>query len=179
MIEELETLTKNSQWSFANGNNGFKGSNQSRSKRKAYVHYQQCVQAANLKFLKSQVVGFTVNFCCGRDPTGDVKVDVDREMLLQRKCSSLDRSDFVVADIHHAPFRDRCCDSVVADPPFSVYNKFKWALDLAKLANKKMLLSHPCTNLKVPGFSRELYFTNSKSIFLRLWWVYTRLEASF
>ena len=178
MTEELQTLSNNRSWSFNNSNNGFKGSNGSKGKRKAYVHYQQCVQTANLKFLKSQVEGFTINFCCGRDPTGDVKVDVDRAMLLQRKRSSLDKSDFVVADIRHAPFRDGCCDSVVADPPFSLYNRFKWALDLAKLANKKMLLSHPCTNLKVPGFSRELWFTNSKSIFLRLWWVYTRAEGS-
>ena len=75
MTEKLETLTKNSQWSFNNRNNGFKGSNSSKSKRKAYVHYQRCVEAANLKFLKSQVGGgFTINFCCGRDPTGDVKV---------------------------------------------------------------------------------------------------------
>lgn len=169
-----ETLRKNKGWSFCSNNYPFKGSNLPSYRRNAFIHYRKCVQAANLTFLRNQVEGLTINFCSGRDPTGDVKVDVDREMLLNRKRTSLDKSDFVVADIRHPPFIDLCCDTILADPPFSLYNHFKWALNLAKLARRKMILSHPCTNLKIAGFNRELYYTNSKSIFLRLWWVFTR-----
>jgi len=52
----------------------------SKKKRRAYSHYQKCTAVANLKFLESQVEGFTINFCCGRDPNGDVKVDIDKKM---------------------------------------------------------------------------------------------------
>ncbi len=149
-----------------------------KNRRRVYEHYAQCIQSCNLAFLKSQVVGFTINFCCGCDPNGDVKVDVDRGMLLERKKGSLDRSDFVVADVKFPPFRGGCCETLIVDPPFSFFNRFKWLLDLARLSTGKVIVSHPGTNLKLPGFGRVLFFTNSNGIFLRLWWVFIKKSAS-
>lgn len=177
MKNKLETLTENPSWSFNTLNKQTKFSKFSKSKRKAFEHYQKCTAAANLSFIKSQIEGFAINFCCGNDPNGDVKVDIDRETLRRQKKESLSNSEYVIADIHYLPFQQKCCDTIICDPPFKLYNRFKWALNLKDLARKKVILSHPCTNLKLRGFSRELFFINSKSIFLRLWWVYTKNEG--
>lgn len=172
-----ETLSKNLSWSFNTLNQTTSSSGLSKEKRKAFRHYQKCIALANLKFLKDHIIGFTINFCCGLDSTGDVLVDVDPKTLRRNKYGSLNDADFVLADIHNLPFRPLCCDTVISDPPFSLYQKFKWILNLKDLARKRVIISHPCTNLKLHGFQRELFFINSKSIFLRLWWVYTRIEV--
>ena len=133
---------------------------------------------SNAKFLSEQSTGFTVNFCCGRDAHGDVRVDVDRAMLYSQKKSVLDGADYVVADVHNPPFIDGCCDSLIIDPPFSLFNRFKWLLNLSRLARSTVIVSHNQINLKLPGFTRECFCINSKSIYLRLWWVFTCKEAS-
>ena len=173
---KTETLSENRTWSFNTLNQGMPFSGLSKKKRTAFQHYQKCTALANLKFLKDHIVGFTVNFCCGLDSTGNVLVDVDRKTLLQNKRGSLNDADYVLADIHNPPFKPLCCDTLISDPPFSLYNKFKWILNAKDLARKRVIISHPCTNLKLHGFQRELFFINSKSIFLRLWWVYTRTQ---
>jgi hypothetical protein len=173
MKKTAETLPQHPTWSFTE-NQDKHWSGLPKHKRQSFQHYQKCISAANYDFLKKQCEGFTINFCCGLDTTGDVKVDIDRETVLRNKRSSLANSDFVVADVRHPPFIPLCCDTLLADPPFSLYARFKWILNLKDLARNKVIISHPCTNLKLAGFTRELYFINSKSIFLRLWWVYTR-----
>ena len=169
---EKDTLTDNPSWSFNTLNS------KSPSRKQAYSHYQKVNAICNLKFLKAKAEGFTLNLCCGRDPTGDVKVDIDLKVLQDCRKGSLDNSDYVLGDIAFLPFRPLSVDTVICDPPFRFYSRFKWVLDLKDLARKKAILSHPCTNLKLSGFSRELYFINSKSLFLRLWWVFTREEVS-
>jgi hypothetical protein len=116
-----QTLSENPDWSFNTLNHKTRGSTLTKTKRRAYRHYQKCTAAANLKFLASQVEGFSINFCCGRDPNGDVKVDLDKKMLHAQKRSSLDTADYVVADIHFFPFRENCCDTLIVDPPFSFF----------------------------------------------------------
>jgi hypothetical protein len=169
-----QKLSAHPTWSFNTINQQQPWSDKTKTERKGYHHYQKCKAIANYKLLKNQVEGFTINFCCGLDTTGDVKVDVDLKTLKQNKRGSLTNSDFVLADIRHLPFIPLCCDTLLSDPPFKLYARFKWILELKDLARKKVIISHPCTNLKLHGFTRELYFINSKSIFLRLWWVYTR-----
>lgn len=167
-------LSNNPTWSFNTANCNIKSSKFNKQKRKAYRHYQKATAVANLKFLKGQAEGYIINFCCGRDPTGNVKVDIDKKMLRAQKKSSLDPAAYVIADIHFYPFRPGCCDTLIIDPPFSFYCRFRWILNIKELTRNKLIISHPCTNLKLQGFRRELFFINSKSLFLRLWWVYSR-----
>ncbi|GAJ16581.1 unnamed protein product, partial [marine sediment metagenome] len=97
-------------------------------------------------------------------------------MLKAQKKSSLDNAEYVIAGINFFPFKEGCCDTLIVDPPFSFYCRFKWILNLVTISRKKVILSHPQVNLKIPKFDRELFFINSKSIFLRLWWVFTKGE---
>jgi len=174
MAKKEQTLTENPTWSFSGQNQKNKFSGKTKDKRRAYQHYQKATSTANLKFLKDTAKGFTINFCCGQDPNGNVKVDIDKKMLRRQKKSTLDKADYIIADVHYYPFIEKCCDTLIIDPPFSLYNRFKWILNIKELTKERVIISHPVTNLKLRGFTRELYFINSKSIFLRLWWVFTR-----
>jgi hypothetical protein len=133
---------------------------------------------ANLEFLASMAIGFTLNICCGADPTGHVKADIDEELLRKLKKIRVDESEYVVCDVMHPPFRDGSFDTVICDPPFKFYNRFKWIQKLADIARKRLILSVPPVNigLNEKVWSRELYYTDNTGIFLRLWWVFTKRE---
>jgi hypothetical protein len=123
-------------------------------------------------------IGYTLNICCGQDPTGDIKADIDGDLLMRLKKTRIDDSDYVVCDLMHPPFRDRSFDTVICDPPFSLYNRFAWIQRLAEIARKRLILCVPPVNISIDEkvWDRELYYTNSTGIFLRLWWIFTRRD---
>jgi tRNA G10 N-methylase Trm11 len=121
-------------------------------------------------------IGFTLNICCGADPTGDVKADIDAELLRHLKNMRIDDAEYVVCDVMHPPFRDDSFDTVICDPPFKFYNKFKWIRQLVDLARKRVILSVPPVNIHLDKtcWEKELYYTETSGIFIRLWWVFTK-----
>jgi hypothetical protein len=135
------------------------------------------VKDANLSFLRDMKIGFTLNICCGNDPTGDVKADIDRELLRKLKKSRLkDNCEYVCCDVKHPPFRDNSFDTVICDPPFSIYNRLMWIIGLANLTRKRLILSSPPLDIKLDKrrWERKLYYIKGNGIFLRLWWVFTK-----
>ncbi len=75
----------------------------------------------------------------------------------------------------HPPFRRQTFDTVICDPPFSYYNKFKWITRLADLARKRFLLSTSANNiyLKESIWDCAIYAMRDR-MFLRLYYCFDR-----
>jgi len=118
----------------------------------------------NRAFLTSRRIGSTLNVCCGTDRTGDLRVDVDPKM-----------SPEIVADVKHLPFRDQAFETVICDPPYSMFARFKWTGELLRVAARRIIISTPSICLHFPRqWDREVFFTDSGHLFMRIWQVFTR-----
>ena len=126
-------------------------------------------------WLRHQKKGSTLNICCGMSRVGDIRADLDRTI-----------DPDIVCDVHYPPFRANSFDTVICDPPFSIYNRFRWLHGLARLVRYRLILSNPSTviNLRRGRWTKTLYATESASgkwtRFLRLWTFFDKipLEAS-
>jgi hypothetical protein len=118
----------------------------------------------NRGFLATQRIGFTLNICCGTDRTGDVLVDVLPSLR-----------PHIVGDLHHPPFRDGSFDTVICDPPFSYFNRWRWLPALASLAKRRVIISTPALMTHLPrGWHRKIYCIDTGHMFMRIWQVWTR-----
>ncbi len=107
---------------------------------------------------------FTLNFPCGMSPVGDIRADILPEL----------KPD-VICDLKHPPFRAGSFDVVICDPPFSLFNRFRWLLPIKDLARSYFLLSTPKLAPLMRGFKREVLWTSVKDkLFLRPWLLYTK-----
>jgi len=126
-------------------------------------------------FLEEMAIGRTLNVCCGMSSVGDVRLDTDPKA---------NRTEY--GDLFNLQYPPRSFDSVICDPPFSYFNKFKWVLRLSDLADKRFIISGPLMNICLPkkNWKRRLFYdsasrsptTGGRRLFLRLWWVFDRLN---
>lgn len=124
----------------------------------------------NRAFLAKEKQGLTLNICCGTDRTGDVLMDVDLKM-----------KPHVQGDLHNPPFRDKAFDTVICDPPFSYFARFKWLMRLTDLARRKIILSTPTIIPHLPkSWHRRIFCTDDGHLFMRIWqvWTHDRLEVA-
>jgi len=118
-------------------------------------------------FAYSLCRGTVLNFPCGRSRIG-LRVDLDRRL----------RPD-VVADLHHPPFRNRSFDTVLCDPPFSMYRTQGWVHNLKRLAKRRLVLSIPLIDIHLgPGWRRSVYVASIHRLFLRMFQVYDNLSEA-
>lgn len=159
-FKRRETLTENPNYSFI---------------QKSGKNYER-VKKANLDFLNEMKIGFTLNICCGQDPIGDVLADIDKNLIYKIKKSRITKKEYVICDVRKPPFRKAAFDTVICDPPFSLYNSFKWIVGLSELAKKRLILCVPQIELSLDSsiWEKELYYIRCGNIFLRLWWVFTK-----
>jgi len=130
----------------------------------------------NIEFLKNFIFGFTLNVCCGSDPSGDIKVDIDSKLLKRMKKEKL-IEEYIVADLRHLPFKPNTFDCIICDPPFSYYNHFDWLLNLWGLTKKRLIISSPPIVFRLPNVeNKELFYIETPSMFMRLWWVIDKKE---
>lgn len=61
------------------------------------------------EFVKSKVVGYSLNVCAGLSPVGDVRVDLDPK-----------KKGVGMADMNKLPFTDNSFDTVISDPPWKI-----------------------------------------------------------
>ncbi len=107
---------------------------------------------------------FTLNFPCGKSQVGDVRADIDPAM-----------NPDVVADVLHPPFVPGSFEFVICDPPYSIFNRFKWMLHVKDLCTKYFLISTPKLCPIMRGFSRVIFATFARDkLFLRPWILYTK-----
>lgn len=127
------------------------------------------------KWLQQITIGKTLNVCCGMSLVGDTRVDID---------PSSNRT--VDGDLFKLPYASRSFDTVICDPPFGYYQRFRWILKLANIADKRLLLSSPAMSIRLSrkNWSRELYYASGNAtrdhprgtLFLRLYWCFDRLN---
>lgn len=116
-------------------------------------------------WLRHQAEGFTLNFPCGTSFVGDVRADIDRSVR-----------PTIVADLRHPPFRDRSFDTVICDPPFSFYNRFRWAQTVAELTRRKIMFSSPLVAIRLSSaaWTKSWHVSETNTMFTRLWPIFTR-----
>ena len=120
-------------------------------------------------WLRTKVKGFTLNICCGKSKVGNVKADIDKSV----------KPD-IVCDVKHLPFRLLCFDTIVCDPPFSMYNRFKWMKHFNKYARKRVIMSSPLLKLLLSkAWLRSYYITEQGGFFLRFWTFFDRNMLEF
>jgi len=61
------------------------------------------------------------------------------------------------ADVRHLPIRHRAVDTIICDPPFSLYNSYRWVLDLKNAVRKRLILVTPMMIFRMHGFRRRVY----------------------
>ena len=107
---------------------------------------------------------FTLNFPCGMSPVGDVRADILPEL----------KPD-IICDLLHPPFRPGVFDCVICDPPFSLFNHFKWLFPIKDACTKNFDLSTPKLATNMKGFKREVKWTSVRDkLFMRPWILYTK-----
>jgi hypothetical protein len=115
------------------------------------------------------VRGSVLNFPSGTSKVGDIRCDIDPDMQPD-----------IIASLYHPPFRERSFDTVICDPPFAMFtqgpNRFRWALDLAKIARRRCMVSTPkiSLNLGREAWTKRWYVNERGSIQIRLWQVFDR-----
>ncbi len=140
-------------------------------------YFGNIVRRNNDKFLRTYQLGLTLNLCCGYDTHGDVLVDVDLPLCREMQ-HLISRPEVICASALFPPFREESFDSVIIDPPFSFFKKWKWLLDIFDLARLRLIVSCSAMNLGKKGWHREIYYTNSNHLCLRLWYVFDRITPS-
>jgi len=108
-----------------------------------------------------------LNFPCGKSQLGHVRVDIDPQ-----------HSPDIIADLHYPPFRNNAFECVICDPPYSLYNHFKWILKMSSIAEKKFILSSPKMVFRLKHFSRQLFATIDNIMWMRTWIFYTRKQET-
>jgi 23S rRNA G2445 N2-methylase RlmL len=155
-MKTVEKLKKT--WSFK--------STQAKWVKVSYLH--------NVDFLNTFKIGLTANICCGFDTTGDILIDIDLNVLKKNKKQHyLEIKDFICADMFKLPLRYKSVDTIICDPPYNYYTRFQWIYKFTYYAKKRIILSAPTVNIRLPNWDREIYAISTPGLFLRLWFVFT------
>ena len=115
------------------------------------------------KFFERISVGFTLHVCSGESKVGDVTVD------LFEKAS-------VKADLKHLPFKKYSFDTVICDPPWKYYNKFRWILHLKDLARRRLVLVTPNIAPNLKGMKESFVIARRNLINFKVIVIYDRVD---
>jgi len=125
-------------------------------------------------WLRKMVIGTCLNVCSGMSKIGDERIDIAEKT-----------NRTLEGDLFKLNYVPRSFDTVICDPPYSYYNRFKWALKLSDIANSRLILASGLLSPRLPkrNWKRELWYDNShrsptggRRIMLKLWWVFNRLN---
>jgi len=118
----------------------------------------------NRLFLSTMKLGYTLNVCCGTDRTGDVLIDVDPRF-----------KPTIVADLEHLPIRKGIFETIICDPPFSMYRTQAWIAELGHHARRRLIISTPLMLFRLgAAWEREVWMIDTAGHFMRIWQVFTR-----
>ena len=115
-------------------------------------------------WLYKMKIGYTLNVCCGMSRVGNVRLDITPHT------ERTEEGDLFALDYPPLSF-----DTVICDPPFSYYNKFKWIYKLAEIPRKRLILSSPNRAVALSSriWTKDLYWANNPR-WLRTYWVFDR-----
>ena len=111
--------------------------------------------------------GRTLNFPCGMSMIGDVRADIDPKV-----------NPDIVADLlkPYEHFKKLEFNTVLCDPPFSMFNEFKWILKIADLVQDRFILSTPpmVIHLSPKRWKKSYFVSEQGNLFLRIFQVFDR-----
>lgn len=123
------------------------------------------------KWLSKMAIGRTLNVCCGMSQVGEIRVDTDPNTKRTEE-----------GDLFRLRFPARSFVTVICDPPFSYFNRFRWIVELADIADKRLLLAADRTIIRLPkeDWSTRLFAFQSaeNGMYLRLYYCFDRLNRS-
>lgn len=125
------------------------------------------------RWLRKMCIGYTLNFPCGMSRIGDVRADLD-PAVEPNFIMDLTKPD-------HWGFKRYQFDTIVCDPPFSIYsdfNKNKFIWKFSDIARKRIIFSIPLVDVKISSriWKSTYYITKqSGAFYLRLWQVLDRI----
>lgn len=110
----------------------------------------------------------TLHLPCGMSPFGDVRADIDEYVKPDIICDAL-----------HPPFRPGAFQLVVSDPPWKLFNKFKWIHALADLASDEFLLNCPTFLYRLKHFTMKIILvTRTNRPNIGIWISYKRKQKT-
>jgi hypothetical protein len=123
-------------------------------------------------WLKEMSIGSVLHVCCGESELGTVRVDCDEKIDCE-----------VRADVENLPFEKHSYGTVICDPPWSFYNRFRWVQELKDVAHSRVILSTPLIKLAIGrDWKKELHCFEHKAVwgekphgflFMRMFQVFT------
>lgn len=121
------------------------------------------------RLIKKLATGTILNVCAGRSHIGTT-------------FDLYEKAD-IKGDILHLPFREYCFDTVLVDPPFTLYWSRKLLVSiyyLAKMAKKRLIIVGGWTIHNFKGFSKDpiLYLTKKRLKTVNIIFVYDRNLAT-
>jgi hypothetical protein len=107
-----------------------------------------------------------ISICCGQLKIG-LTLDIDPKV----------KPD-ILADMFAPPIRKHSFDTVLIDPPYSYFNRFKWVVRIADISRKRVILSSNQLFVKLAGFKLTdiIAIITNNLFFVRLWYVYDRIN---
>lgn len=113
--------------------------------------------------MRELCIGTVLHVCCGQSKLGDLRIDVDESVGAD-----------MMASVRDLPIKDKSFDTVLCDPPYSFYNRFKWICGLADVARQRLILATPLVNVRLGhNWNKEVYVSDSGKRFIRVWYVFT------
>lgn len=109
------------------------------------------------ELIRSKMIGRTLNLCSGSSDLGDVKVDLYVESDVQ-------------ADMFRLPFRDKCFDTVIFDPPWKAISDLsKWkkaAEEIIRVVRKRIIIryGHTMYDLQPKAILKEAWLVKRVSM---------------
>ena len=122
------------------------------------------------KWLQSLCIGQTLNFPCGMSQVGNIRADIDPTV----------KPD-IIADLREPQkhFKPLTFDTVLCDPPYSMYNKFLWITKLSELTRKRIIMATPLVSLYLgkKNWKKTIYIVDQGKKFFRVFQVFDRLNG--
>ena len=118
------------------------------------------------KWLKQHCIGKTLNFPCGQSTIG-YRADIDKTVYPDK-----------IANLNNPLkyFTPWSFDTVLCDPPYFFYSKFKWLQDLKKIARKRLILCTPAiwVYLGRKTWKRRIFAISHGKLFMKIYQIFDR-----
>ncbi len=113
-----------------------------------------------------QCIGTVLNFPSGMSRIG-YRADIDPVV-----------EPDIIMDLEDPIFEPQSFDTVICDPPFKMFNKWRWILKLADIARKRFIFCYPGTMippmLKGYGKAQWIAIQTPGTFFIRHFLIYDR-----
>lgn len=122
------------------------------------------------RFIKKLCIGRTLNIPCGKSRIGDLRIDIDKSV-----------NPDAIGDLEYLNIKELKgkFETLLCDPPYSMYSKRKWLYKLTDIPTKRIIFSTPLIAIKLPRrlWKKDYYILeNNSPYFIRLIQVFDKIN---